>query len=72
MLLGALAWAGIDAVQNVSDRARLAEVSLRHIEGMTYELNALEETAAGESQYTVPEQENTQKSAFTCVRSLLS
>ncbi len=64
ILLGAVAWLGISTVQNVSDHARLAEVSLRHIEGMTYKLNALEETVAGEKQYTPQQQENAQAIRF--------
>jgi diguanylate cyclase (GGDEF)-like protein/PAS domain S-box-containing protein len=55
-VLASLGWMGISLVADESDHARLAEVSLRHIEGLTHELNAIEETAEAENRYPAPEQ----------------
>ncbi len=56
VLVAALAAEAVTSVQHVSDRARLAEVSLRHIEGMTHDLNALEVETLADQKFTLQRQ----------------
>lgn len=63
-LFAMVASVAVTSVQHRSDRARLAEISLRHIEGMTHDLNALEEEALADRQYTLKRQFHKQEVDF--------